>query len=289
MRLAFGGIVCHALLLGSCTVAVDGWAGDANRRCATVREPGDTSHQSDPSGIAGAGDVLDDGVELTPRDRERLARAAHRIMPCVVRVQSLPRLERATRRRTARAHRAGTHAGGSGIVIDNAGLILTARHVVRDADTLLVILPDGTRFETDRIARHPRLDLAMLRVPGLNIESVVMAGGRWGYGEPVAAISAPRRPRPHRCHLGAITRSEVSLRNLLAPYGECDYDRLIESSARLEAGFSGGPLIDIEGRLIGINVAAIGGLPNQTGHGYSIPIDFRTRQAIAQLRRQLYD
>lgn len=289
MRLALGGVVCHALLLGSCTVAVEGWAGDANRRCATGGESGDTSYQIDLSGVERAGDALDHGVELTPRDRERLAMAARRMMPCVVQVHTLPRVERATRPRTAKTHRAGTHSGGSGIVIDNAGLILTARHVVRDAEALLITLPGGRRFETDRIARHPRLDLAMLRVPGLNIESVAMAGGRSGYGEPVAAISAPSRHRPHRWHFGVITQTTVSLRNLLAPYGECDYGRLIESSTRLEAGFSSGPLIDIDGRLVGINVAAIGGLPNQASHGYAIPIDPRTRRAIAQLRRQLYD
>jgi len=84
-----------------------------------------------------------------------------------------------------------------------------------------------------------------------------------------------------------VTRPVVSLQSQLDPARNRSYEELVESTAKLEPGFSGGPLLDVAGNLVGINVAASG--PDQLGDvwGYSVPLNRETRAMVLDLVRQL--
>ena len=106
-------------------------------------------------------------------------------------------------------------------------------------------------------------------------------------GSVVAAISAATERRGRCFRAGRVTSLAASLQDELDPTGRRVYDQLIESTTMLERGFSGGALIDGEGNLVGMIVAAAGD-PDQPGHrGYAIPFDRRTREAVARLIQDL--
>ena len=82
---------------------------------------------------------------------------------------------------------------------------------------------------------------------------------------------------------GVVTRASASMQEELDPTGQRDYRRLIESTAELAPGFSGGPLLNAAGRLVGLNVA-VSGAPGDR-RGYAIPFDARMGEVVARLAR----
>ncbi len=101
------------------------------------------------------------------------------------------------------------------------------------------------------------------------------------------AFSAARRDRPGGVRTGIITKQTVSLQRELDPSRTRWYDDLIESSTKLEPGYSGGPLLDMQGRLIGINTAAFGGPDDAYARAYAIPLHHANRRVIDKLVRRL--
>jgi len=88
-----------------------------------------------------------------------------------------------------------------------------------------------------------------------------------------------------RIRAGILTSADASLQVQLDPTGQCRYGGLLESTVPIEPGFSGGPLLDRTGRLIGLNVALAGrGL---TQRSYAVPFTAATRAAIASLTERL--
>lgn len=175
------------------------------------------------------------------------------------------------------------------MVIATDGIILTNEHVIRNADTVTVTLADGTIHEVKRIARAPKLDLAVLWID--KETDTVLAPDLWMVdpGIPVVAISAARREKPRGVQTGIITRPTVSLQNELDSSRTRYYDDLIECTANLEPGYSGGPLLDVEGHLIGINVAAFGEPQDDYARAYAIPLHSANRRVIDRLIAQLHD
>ena len=140
---------------------------------------------------------------------------------------------------------------GTGVVIDERGLIVTNKHVVGNNPTVNVRLHDGTDLTANVLDADPRWDLAVLRVkagkllPALKLtcddqlmvgESVIAIGHPFGYSNTVSTgiISALGR--------------EVTI-------GDATIPNLIQTDASINPGNSGGPLLNINGELIGINVA----------------------------------
>lgn len=142
---------------------------------------------------------------------------------------------------------------GSGIVIDAAGFILTNNHLVEGVKSVVVGLPTG-RLTPGRVAaRDLLLDLALIKVAAGDVVPARLSQNPvLEIGETVVAIGNPLALKGG----SSVTVGVVSAvdRTVLAPDGETLYD-LIQTDAAINPGSSGGPLVDLAGHVVGINVA----------------------------------
>jgi serine protease Do len=156
------------------------------------------------------------------------------------------------------------HALGSGVLIAPDGLVLTSRHVIDGADDVRVELEDGRSFAATIVGRDAVLDVALIRLAGAQGLSVAELGSSADtrVGDAVIAIGNPFGLGPS-VTVGILSAAARSLDD--GPSGE-----FLQTDAAVNPGDSGGPLIDGEGRVIGINTAV---LEHGQGISFAIPID----------------
>lgn len=166
-------------------------------------------------------------------------------------------------------------AGGSGVVIDAArGYILTNDHVVPDAPRIVVILADGRQRNVKEVRRDPRSDLALLLI---DPEGLGLAQVEWGDSDAldladwVLAIGQPFG-LPGTVSAGIVSAARRG-------FGPLGYDDLIQTSAAINPGSSGGPLVDLDGHLVGINVAIKTLSGGYEGVGFAVPASRARRVA----------
>ncbi|MDQ3697877.1 MAG: trypsin-like peptidase domain-containing protein [Gemmatimonadota bacterium] len=154
---------------------------------------------------------------------------------------------------------------GSGVIIRRDGVVLTNAHVVGNARTVQVGLADGRRLNGTVAGRDQTLDIAVVRIPITDAPVAPLGDSdRLEVGQAAIAIGNP---------LGlerTVTTGVVSAVNR-SPRG-IQLDGLIQTDAAISVGNSGGPLLDSNGRVIGINTAIIGG-PGVAGLGFAVPIN----------------
>lgn len=161
-----------------------------------------------------------------------------------------------------------TERTGSGVIIDKKGHIVTNNHVVRDADRIVVTLVDGNEKTAKVIGTDPRTDLAVIKIDVKNKVSPAEFGDsdQLLVGQQVVAIGNPLGLRFAR----SVTSGVVSGLNRIISTEEGFVFRLIQTDAAINPGNSGGALVDLNGRLIGINTIKIA-VPGFEGMGFSIP------------------
>jgi Do/DeqQ family serine protease len=156
---------------------------------------------------------------------------------------------------------------GSGVIVDAGGLIVTNNHVIEGADEVKVSLADKREFEASLVLKDSRTDLAVLRIKdgserfpvldfadsdALQVGDVVLAiGNPFGVGQTVT----------HGI-VSALARTQV---------GVSDYQFFIQTDAAINPGNSGGALVDLTGRLVGINTAIFSRSGGSQGVGFAIP------------------
>src|SRR6195256_4365621 len=156
---------------------------------------------------------------------------------------------------------------GSGVLIDPSGLVVTNNHVIEGADQVKVSLADKREFEAEIVLKDARSDLAVLRIgdkrerfaaialadsDALQVGDVVLPlGNPFGVGQTVThgIVSAVARPQ----------------------VGITDYQFFIQTDAAINPGNSGGALVDLSGRLVGINTAIFSRSGGSQGIGFTIP------------------
>lgn len=152
---------------------------------------------------------------------------------------------------------------GSGVVISTDGVILTNNHVVGNARVVEIGFADGRRVQGQVLGRDPTLDIAVVRVAGQGLVAAPVGDSdRLEVGQTAIAIGNP---------IGldrTVTTGIVSAINR-SPRG-FELGGLIQTDAPINPGNSGGPLLDSQGRVIGINSAILRGT---TGLGFAIPIN----------------
>lgn len=153
---------------------------------------------------------------------------------------------------------------GSGVIIAPDGYILTNDHVVQAATHLTVILQDGTCLEATRVGTDPATDLAVLRAEGSGLPYVGMGESKHlRVGQLVIAIGNPFG-FSSTVSTGVVSALGRALRSREGPLIE----NIIQHTAPLNPGNSGGPLVDAHGLLVGVNTAIIA---QAQGIGFAIP------------------
>ncbi len=155
---------------------------------------------------------------------------------------------------------------GSGFIISDDGYILTNNHVVRNADKVFVELQDGRNPEAEVKHRDEDSDVAILKIKDKDLQFLDLADSdKLEVGEWVLAIGNP---------LGlshTVTAGIVSAKHR-AGFGLATLENFIQTDAAINFGNSGGPLIDLDGKVVGINTA-IAGASGNIGIGFAIPIN----------------
>jgi S1-C subfamily serine protease len=164
---------------------------------------------------------------------------------------------------------------GSGLIIAPDGYILTNDHVVQDARHLTVILEDGTSLEAIRVGTDPATDLAVLRAEGSGLPYAGLGdSGGLRVGQLVIAIGNPFGFQS-TVSTGVVSALGRALRSREGRLIE----NIIQHTAPLNPGNSGGPLVDSRGLVVGVNTAIIA---LAQGIGFSIPAA-TARLVVAQL------
>ncbi|MFM9974623.1 MAG: Do family serine endopeptidase [Beijerinckiaceae bacterium] len=157
---------------------------------------------------------------------------------------------------------------GSGVIVGSDGLVVTNHHVIEGMTEVKVALSDRREFDADIILRDPRTDLAVLRIKNLGdgklaalpmgdsdiveVGDIVLAiGNPFGVGQTVT-----------QGIVSALARTQI---------GISDYQFFIQTDAAINPGNSGGALIDMQGRLVGINTAIFSRSGGSHGIGFAIP------------------
>jgi putative serine protease PepD len=164
---------------------------------------------------------------------------------------------------------------GSGSIINNKGYILTNHHVIEDARKLEVTLANEKKYTAKFIGSDPDTDLAVVKIDAPRSELTVIPMGSsedLKVGQKVLAIGNP-------FGLGqTLTTGVISSvgRTLRSPGGALVED-IIQTDASINPGNSGGPLIDSDGKMIGINSAIFSPTGANVGIGFAIPVDTAKR------------
>ncbi len=164
---------------------------------------------------------------------------------------------------------------GSGAIIDTKGHILTNNHVIRDSDKLEVTLSDGSKWPARLVGSDPGNDLAVLKIEAPDKKLTVIPMGdslQLEVGQKVLAIGNP-------FGLGqTLTTGIISslARSIRSESGILIND-VIQTDAAINPGNSGGPLLDSNGKIIGINSAIISPTGASVGIGFAIPINTAKR------------
>jgi len=147
----------------------------------------------------------------------------------------------------------GQQGVGGGIIWSRDGLVMTNHHVVAQGH-IRVALTDGTELPTQILARDPELDLALLRIEAHDLQAASIADSRTlRVGQFVLAVGHPWGQR------GAVTVGLISGFGKVRTRGPHGSVEIIRSDVALAPGNSGGPLVDAEGAVVGINTMIVGG------------------------------
>ena len=157
------------------------------------------------------------------------------------------------------------HGLGSGVIVTKDGYILTNNHVVDDADEVKVTLQDGREFTAKVIGRDPKTDVAVIKIDAKDLPAVPMADSdKVEVGDVVLAIGNP-------FGVGQTVTTGIVSATGRGNLGIDDYEDFIQTDAAINPGNSGGALVDVDGRLIGINTAILSRTGGNQGIGFAIP------------------
>jgi len=172
-----------------------------------------------------------------------------------------------------------TQASGSGVIVDaDKGYILTNNHVVQNADVIEVTLRDRRTVKAKLIGRDPQTDIAILQIQADNLTAVPMGDSdKSEVGDFVLAIGNP-------FGLGQTVTSGIVSALGRSGLGIEGFEDFIQTDAAINPGNSGGALVDLKGRLIGINTAILAPAGGNVGVGFAVPINM-AKSIMEQLLR----
>ena len=168
---------------------------------------------------------------------------------------------------------------GSGFRVAVPGIVVTSAHVVADADEVSVVLRDGTRRTAQVLGRAPEIDIAALELDDSGLPPMHSGSGLADarVGDPVLALGYPNGE--------AVVSGTV--RSLNRPVRLADSDELeaVQMDASIEPGFSGGPLVNARGEVLGV-LTTLAAPDDGTGEGFAIPVDVARSATLEIVRNE---
>lgn len=231
-------------------------------------------------GFADADNTQIDSIKVAPQEQMQMqlsfAPLVKKAAPAVVNVYAARRVQTASpfagdpffeqffgRNRSPRKQ----SSLGSGVIVDESGLIVTNFHVIRGADEIKVALSDGREFESKIMLTDEATDIAILKIEPKGAPFPVLTLGNSDaveVGDIVLAIGNP-------FGVGQTVTSGIVSAQARTRVGISDFDFFIQTDAAINPGNSGGALVDMKGQLIGINTAIYSRSGGSVGIGFAIP------------------
>lgn len=211
-------------------------------------------------------------TDATPQADQTLSDVVARVNPAVVTIRSQIA-------NTGGLFGQGGTASGSGFIIDDSGHIVTNNHVVEGAASLTVVFSDGTETDATLVGADPFQDVAVIKVD-VPVPATVSFGDsdQLRPGDPVIAIGSALGE-----FTNSVTNGIVSATNRSLDTGEgYRLDNLIQHNAPISPGNSGGPLIDMQGLVVGMNTAVVRGSIGQSAEGLGFAVAGNVVKEIAE-------
>jgi serine protease Do len=169
---------------------------------------------------------------------------------------------------------------GSGVIVDDSGLVLTNEHVVHDADRITVALTDGRQLPARVLGGSATYDLAVLKISGTRLPVASLGNsdslmvGEWAIaiGNPFGFLLNDTQPS---VTAGVISATRRDIKSQVSESGV--YMNMIQTDAAINPGNSGGPLVNSDGDVIGINTFIFTQGGGSLGIGFAIPINLARR------------
>jgi serine protease Do len=180
-----------------------------------------------------------------------------------------------------------TQSVGSGFIISDDGYILTNDHVAGNAEEISVTMTDGSKHAAELIGTDPVTDLALIKIDADHALPFLRLGdsddaivGEWSiaFGNPFGLFSASAKPT---VTVGVISATHVYLEQREGRV----YRNMLQTDAAINQGNSGGPLVNGNGEVIGINTVIYSPNQGNIGLGFAVPVN-RAREIIALLREE---
>jgi serine protease Do len=226
------------------------------------------------------------GIETLERMAEAFASVAEKASPAVVGIRAEWTVERSVaavpgmpedffefffRRRgpeqQPEQRQRRQRAQGSGFILSSDGHIVTNSHVVSQAERVRVDLRNGVTVDAEVVGTDPESDVAVIKVDSSDLPTLPLANSEdLKVGEWVLAIGSPLG-LSHTVTAGIVSAKGRSGLRIAS------YENFIQTDAAINMGNSGGPLVDLRGRAVGINTAIVGPGGGNIGIGFAIPIN----------------
>jgi serine protease Do len=181
-----------------------------------------------------------------------------------------------------------TQGNGSGVIMSSDGFILTSEHVVHDAVEIEVTLATRKRFRARVVGTDPRRDLAVIRIDAKDLPAAKLGdAAALRRGQFVLALGSPfgfGRDGQASVSFGIVS----GLGRAISGVGrELDryYGNLVQTDAAVNPGNSGGPLVNLDGEVIGVNAVISSQTGASDGVGFAVPITSTTRSLIDRLKK----
>lgn len=187
----------------------------------------------------------------------------------------LPRFHDPEQKEDREGQKERVPGAGSGFIFSEDGYIITNNHVVAGATEVTVVLPDKRRFEAEIIGTDEITDVAVIKIEAENLPTIPLGDSdTLEIGDWVLAVGNPLNFN------FTVTAGIVSAKGRSLDLGPRDergtrlaIQDFIQTDAAINRGNSGGPLVDLNGRVVGINSAIASSTGLYTGYGFAIPIN----------------
>ncbi|MBC8515162.1 trypsin-like peptidase domain-containing protein [bacterium] len=239
--------------------------------------------------LLGATMASEDSLVIAQAASETYVEITNRVMPAVVniRVEAFVQRPRGDQRffwpfgpppTEEEPNREFTENGGTGFIVDASGLVITNYHVVANAQKVRITLSDQTVLDAEIVGVDPTTDIAVLRVQGegpfptIELETT----RKPQVGEWVLAFGNPL-DLPFTVTSGIVSARGRRLGILAGTGGAYSVEDYIQTDAAINAGNSGGPLVDLNGKVIGVNAVLASPTGAFTGYGFAIPAELTAK------------